>query len=190
MPRAAAEDTATEVVTEDAAAAVEVDLAPAAELEEAPQLHKTKAVVIVGNHRFPSDRSDTLVIVTEERKITMSDDGEAVKDVQLKTSGYPSGADLYYRTDAAVEFPHNAQVLTLGVDVQQGMLWGFSPDVAWVHVGPASPAYAAANLAWQRGATEIEIIGLDDREKAQLQAFIDRLPTDTVAPSSAKVTLA
>jgi hypothetical protein len=91
--------------------------------------------------------------------------------------------DLYYRTDETVEFPAKATVVTLGVDVIQGLIWGFSPDPRWAHVGPGSPAYAAANIAYTRGARKIEISGLSDFYKGRLQPFIDEVTTHHQAPA-------
>lgn len=144
----------------------------------------TKALVVVGNHKIPKD-GKTFVVVVEERKPAA--DGE---ERVVKLDGYPSNADLYYRTDPAVTFPGNAkEVLTLGVDVFQGGLWGFSKRAPFVHVGPAHPAFAGANLAFQRGATEISIVGLTDSEKEHLKTFFDALPADTFAPAQVTVSL-
>ncbi len=142
-----------------------------------------KALVIVGSHQF--DKNDKrMVIVVEQRTVK---DGE----VTLKTDKYPTGADIYFRTVEDVQFPADAkEVLTLGENVFQLHFWGFCPNAPDICVGPASPAYAAANVAAQRGATEIEIVGLSAAEKERLEPFIAALPTDIVAPSTAKIILA
>lgn len=158
----------------------EVALAAAVDTPEASERKRwKKALIIVGNHRIPADNKRPVIIV--ESRTFKIEDGN-VTGTELKTSGYPAGGDLYFRTTEEVEFPKDAKVLTLGDNVQQGLLWGFSPDPRWVNVGPAYPAYAAANIAWQRGAEEIEIIGLSDHEKERLAPFIAALPAGGPAP--------
>jgi hypothetical protein len=152
--------------------------APTQEPDDGP----AKALVIVGNHQFER-AGKRFVVVTEQR--TVEKDGT----VTVKTDGYPAGADLYYRTDDSVTFPKDAKVVTLGVDVMQGHFAGFAQNENYVNVGPASPAFAAANLAAQNGAKKIEIIGLTDAEKERLQPYFDTLSKDPVNPSDAAVTL-
>lgn len=139
------------------------------------------AVVIVGDHPLPKDGRFTIVV--EGR---VYGDGAS----KPKTDGYPAGADLYYRTDPAVRFPPKSNVVTLGVDVRQGHFWGFTLNREYLNVGPAHPAFGGANLAYQHRAKAIEIIGLNDAEKALIQPYIDALPTDVIAPATVPVTLA
>lgn len=149
--------------------------APAVETPAA----KKKAVVVIGAVKnLP--KAD-IVIVAESR----TPDADGVP--QLVTSGYPSGADLYYRTEEAVKFPAKAKIVTLGIDALQDGFWGFTPKWGDVCVGPAHPAFAAANLAYQMGATEIEIVGLVDAEKERLKPYFDDLPTNAVAPAQVAV---
>lgn len=143
-----------------------------------------KALIVVGSAVLPKTGKQ-LVIVAEAR----TPDADGVP--QHKTSGYPEGADIYFRTDAETGFPTSAaEVITLGVDVQQIGFQGFSPVEGYVCVGPAHPAYAAANIAYQRGATDLKIVGLADSEKQHLKAFFDALPTDPIAPAQVKVSFA
>lgn len=86
---------------------------------------------------------------------------------------YPAGAALYYRTPDGADFGKLGPVVELGKDVQQGLTAGFSDHPSLVNVGPASPVYAAANLAFIRGATAIEIVGLSDAQKAHLRPWFD-----------------
>lgn len=144
----------------------------------------TKAIVIVGSGVLPKGGKQ-LVIVSEAR--TPDADGAP----QWKKDGYPEGADIYFRTDVATNFPTSApEVITLGVDIQQFSFQGFTRALGYVCVGPAHPAYAAANIAYQRGATDIKIVGLSDSEKEHLKKFFDVLPTDPVAPAQVKVSFA
>lgn len=123
----------------------------------------------------------------------------------LMAVDYPKGQDLYYRThggyDAGIvhekhkgeegaAFPEGADVLTLGENVEQGLTQGLSYTPGIIHVGPASPAYGAVNLAHlkfreQQTAAdkpttdlqEIEIQGLAKAEQAALQPWFALLPT-------------
>lgn len=144
----------------------------------------TKAVIIVGSAVLPKTGKQ-LVIVAEAR--TPDSDGVP----QWKRDGYPEGADVYFRTETGTVFPASApEVITLGIDIQQFSFQGFTRALGYVCVGPAHPAYAAANIAYQRGATDIKIVGLSDSEKEHLKKFFDVLPTDPVAPAQVKVSFA
>lgn len=145
-----------------------------------------KAIIIVGNHKWekPVPRG-TIVIVTEGRTYERNAKDEIV-GAKVKTDGYPTEADLYFRTEPGVSFPHSVEatrIITLGDNVLQGNFWGFTPNPQFVHVGPAHPAYAAANLAWQRGADKITIVGLEKHEQERLQPYFDGLATDIIAPA-------
>lgn len=157
----------------------------------------SKGAVIVANGAIPKDDKRPVIIVE-----TRGDDGKL--DAERK---YPTKGDLYYRTDPAVDFGGHGPVITLGVDVRQGLLWGFSNDALFVNVGPASPVYAAANLAYLQGATDIEIVGLTDAQKEHLAPWFaalakggpapvapdpedpERAPIDVRVPADCKITL-
>lgn len=155
-----------------------VNTAAAAE-PEAPAVdegkHWAKTLIVVGKGPIPAGNKRA-VIVVEARSYD-----EDLKPT-LMTSGYPDGADLYYRTDPEVKFPAKANILTLGQNVKQATFWGFCPQMSHLNVGPASPAYGAANRAWQEGAKEIEITGLSTREKEQLKPWFDKLAEGGPAP--------
>lgn len=161
-----------------------IEAAPIEGIDDQAEPAITKALIVVGNHRFAKDDKRFKIVV---EAYGFTEDG--VTPV-VKPDGYPAGADLYYGTDPTVIFPKDAkEVIILGYDVAQLNFWGFSPDPAYVCVGPASPAYGAANIAAQRGATQIEIIGLSDAEKERLKPFLADLPTNLLAPSSVKIDL-
>lgn len=148
-----------------------------------------KAVVIVGSHKVPADKPS---IVVEQRTATVEKvEGQDDKvTLHEKKDGYPANADIYLGYVDGAEFPKGAkQILRVGENIRQGGLWGFNGDPRLVNVGPASLAYAGANLAWQRGAEEIEIIGLSDAEKERLAPYIAKLPTDPTGPAQVKITL-
>jgi hypothetical protein len=145
-----------------------------------------KRWVIVAGGTIPSGLSKSVAVIVCEHwdDPVLAEKGEALLadenvDSVLKVSGYPTKGDLYFRTDPSVEFnPANpaAPILTLGDNVMQTGTWGFDKRTGGVHVGPAHPAFAAANIAVQRGATEIEIVGLTKRQASLLAPFFDKLP--------------
>lgn len=147
---------------------------------QSPIENVKRAVVVAGGSTLP--KAD-LVIVVEARTVEA---GEVV----VKKDGYPKGADIYLRYEASTKFPAGkAEVFTMGLDLQQLNFGGFTRQEGYVNVGPAHPAFAAANLAYQRGATDIEIVGLSDAEKARLQPYLDALPHDAAAPAQVTVRL-
>lgn len=179
------------VEVEDQVAAevpIEVEAAPEiipSAVTPEPEAKKTAVVVVSGMTIPEAD----IRIVVESRKYSGSSDGQPLTS-EVKKSHYPKGADLYVRYDPEVTFPADAaEVLTIGDNVLQHNFWGFTRQVGSVNVGPAHAAFAAANLAYQRGATHIEIIGLDSAEKERLQPFFDRLSTDPVEPAKVAVSL-
>ena len=92
-----------------------------------------------------------------------------------KTTGYPKDADLYLRANPALDFNTDAPVLTLGEDVRVSGSGGFS--LRGLRIGPGLPAYAAANLAWQRGAKDIAIAGLSKADQDVLAPwFASKMP--------------
>lgn len=146
---------------------------------------KPKAVIVASGTTVP--KAD-LTIVTEARTYHRSEDPTVPLQVDVQESGYPSGADIYLRTDPRVTFPADAkEVLTLGDNLQQANFWGFSTSQGYVNVGPAHPAYMAANLAFQRGFTVIEIVGLTDAEKERLGPAFAELPTHPIEPAPVSV---
>lgn len=158
-----------------------------------PEGRKT-AVIVAGGSEVP--KAD-IVIVVEHASLTFRDepaeaggDPVRVSDRKLKKQGYPAGAQTYLRYDPEVAFPKDAaEVMTMGVDVQQHNFAGFTKQLGLLNVGPAHPAYAAANLAYQRGATHIRIVGLSAYEKERLQPYFDGLATDPAGPAQVAVTL-
>lgn len=123
----------------------------------------TKGAIVVANGPIPTGATVPVVVCE-----TRGDDG--VLDADRK---YPAGADLYYRTPDGAEFGKLGPVVELAKDVEQGQTAGFSDHPAFVNVGPASPIYAAANLAYIRGARRIEITGLTPTQKTNLTPWFD-----------------
>lgn len=145
-----------------------------------------KALVWAGG-KLVSANEKRGVVVVEVR----TDDGQLAEDTR-----YPQSGDIYFRMGPDTEDAPLADFggktegcLTLGENVQQGLLHGLGMSPGWVHVGPAHPAYAGLNLAVQQGASEVEIQGLTPFWKARLQPWIDRIATDVWYPHPVKVTL-
>lgn len=138
-----------------------------------------RAAVVVGAGVLPNDYD--LVIVAEGR--VYAEDGSSV----AVAGGYAKGADLYLAISEGVSFPAKSKALRVGHDVKQHELWGFTLVTGFVNVGPAHPAYAAANLAYQRGFTAIDIHGLTAGEKERLAPWFDALATHAVEPAQVAV---
>lgn len=158
-----------------------VDPAPAADVVAVDSDKDWSSVlIVVGNHRFPKDGRPVIVC---QSQVPQFDDNKILTGFETKLDGYPAGADIYFRMDDIVDFPAG-EVVTLGGENQpgQGMFWGFSPVPQYLHTGPSYPSYAAANLAWLRGAKKIEIVGLSDLEKERLRPYLDLLASGGPSP--------
>lgn len=168
MPNNVAGDTAAQATTADTAPA-----APAPELEAAPT--NWNRVLIVAKGNVPSNVGRRKVIVVESRGAPIMD-GDQVKEIgSLKASGYPKDADLYYRVDDSVTFDAgDAPVFTLGQNLVPKGVGGLTQrGSTGVMTGPGDPAYAGVNLAYHRGATDIEISGLTKADQERLQPWFD-----------------
>lgn len=148
---------------------------------------KKRWLVVAGGNIPAGDTRP--VIVVEHRgpaKVTKAaNEGEpdVVEAGETKLSGYPTKADYYLRISPEVEFKGDGPVVTVGQTVIQNGTWGFSGINGGLHVGPAHPAYAAANLAWQKGATDIEIVGLSAAEKEHLAPWFNAVPQHPKFPA-------
>lgn len=134
----------------------------------------TKGALIIVGAGIPKTTEKRPVIVCEAR----DDDGQLIPSTK-----YFDKADLYFRTGADIDMDGLTPVVTLGQDVEQLALWGMSPDVRFVCVGPAHPAYGAINLAYARGALDVEVVGLTDFWKQFLAPWLARVPTDSRLPA-------
>lgn len=159
------EDTAAE----EASPAIVMQDAPTPELAEGKW---DRVIIVAGGGRAPANVGARKVIVTEHRAPSSVDDGGQAVAGELKTKGYASGADAYYRTDESVEFSAGeAPVFTLAQNIRPSGVGGFSSR--GLRTGPGHPAYAAANLAHQQGAKDIEIVGLSKADQETLQIWFD-----------------
>lgn len=124
------------------------------------------AAVVVANGKLPAGALPLLVIMAESRKDDGSDD----------TITYDPGAQMYLRMTQSLDMGCPLGALkTVGVDVSQWAFAGFSPTPFAVNVGPAHPAYAAVNLAYNYGAKQIQVVGLSDHWKQVLQPYFDEV---------------
>lgn len=175
---------ASAATAEDAAAPTAVvGGAPAPEVEEGGW---RRTLIVAGGGSIPGNVGRRKVIVTEHRGDAAYDDaGVKTADGELKTGRYAKGADLYYRTDASVEFPEDGAVHTLGDTVRVKGVGGFA-DRGGVRTGPGHPAYAAANLAYQQGARDIEIAGVSKADQETLSTWF----ASAKMPADVKITFA
>lgn len=142
----------------------------------------SKGALVLAAGTIPSGETRPVVVV-ETR-----DDGGKLVERKYPTKGaiyfrYPAGAPTEAEPDPKrAEFNVDAAkpLYTMGENVQQGGFHGLSPTRGLVSVGPASPAYAGMNLAALEGATDIEVKGLTDAQKAQLQPWVAALPDLTI----------
>lgn len=172
------------VEAQPAAAAAQAAPAPApapAPSLTAPVEKSWSEVVVLANGSIGPKEGRPVIVVE-----TRGDDGKLVDG-----RAYPTTGDLYYRTDPDVDFGIDPAkpLLTLGVNLGQHGFKGFATKKNGVHVGPASPIYAAANLAFQRGATTIDVVGLTAAQKDQLAPWFDELSSDPSLPQGLKVNL-
>lgn len=150
------------------------------------------AVIIAGGAGVTLAKTDKRVVIVVE---SYGDPKEG-EQAERKVTGYPKG-DVYLRFDEETVFPDNAPALTIGADFRQGGFWGFSPSELFLNTGPSHPAYAAANLAWLRGATDIEIHGLTKFQKERMEPFLKDLkdrakepaPESATAPAAPDVSI-
>lgn len=148
---------------------------------------KNGALVVAGAPQRMPNKDGRMVIVAENR-LQVSDKqrekGELATDDEKAT--YPKGADAYigYATVADTDgaearrvFPDagDAEVLLIGDNVKQFSHGGLARKRGALSVGPAHPVYAAVNLAWQRGARDVKVVGLRDDEKAKLRPWFDEI---------------
>ena len=157
----------------DIAAGAAASAAAAPEAAVADEASNWNKVIIVAGGSIPDKLGGAKVIVVEQRSAAKFDEktGEKVSGGEVRASGYPKGADLYYRTEDTASFPDDAEVITLGDNAVAKGVGGFA--ARGLRVGPGHPAYAAANLAHQRGAKEIQIVGLKAADQELLQPWFD-----------------
>jgi len=140
----------------------------------------SKVTIVANRKGLPSgDLGKTIVI----QAFDAPKEGEAA---QPSDTTYPAKADAYLgyapsplpadgNTAAAVFGPaaENAQVFLLGDNVRQGGFRDLATQPGFLNVGPAHPAYAAVNLAFQMGARDVRIVGLREDEVERLRPWLE-----------------
>jgi len=162
-----------------APAAAPAPPAAAPALTQPAVLDWSSVVIVAAGAPAPGEKRPVIVIETR------GDDGKLIE-----TRTYPAG-DLYYRTDPSIGLGADPakEVVTLGVDVGQSGFGSFSTNPNNIHVGPASPVFGAANLAFLRGAMTIDILGLTPAQKIGLRPWFDALAANPNLPPQLKVNL-
>lgn len=149
-------------------------LAPAPTVKAEPVQTTWTNTTVVANGPIPSGAKPVIVVETR------TDDGDLDASRQ-----YPAGADLYFRYSAHETLQGvdpGAQMHTLGATVMQGGFAGLNDHAQLVNVGPASPIYAAVNVAYKNGAKTVTIVGASPQQQAQLKPwFANPLVADKVA---------
>lgn len=141
---------------------------PAAAPAAAPAEPAGVTALIVCDGKVPAG-DKRLIVVAEVR----GDDGSPV------VVTYDAGGAYYVRTTETLDMGCPPErLMTLGQNLQQFAFSGFSPSMEAVNVGPAHPAYAAANFAYNLGAKTIEVHGLSDAWKARFKPFLDKISPD------------
>lgn len=126
------------------------------------------AMVIAGG-QLPANLGGRKVIAVELRVPTYDRDKLLTGSTpDVDPSHYPDKADVFVRYSEDTPAPAGGQVLTMGVDLIQFGFGGLSPRRGAVCVGPASAVYAAVNVAFLEGATDVKVVGLSDADRAHL----------------------
>jgi hypothetical protein len=148
-----------------------VDLSPAAETTFAK-------VLVAAGSSYPPTLADGRKVIVPQTRARLDKDPAAEGDYGHRhpsalpphvKATYPKG-DVYLRFDAAIDFGAvgAAPVYTLGRDFEQGGTSGLSEHPGALNVGPASPVFAAVDLAHKLGATDVIIHGLSTEEAQAL----------------------
>lgn len=123
-------------------------------------------------------RRPIIVVQISEREKPQGEDTHRnrVETPPLRHVTYPEGADVYLRLGREADFGKNEPVVTVGVDFEQGGFEGLSDRHNILHVGPASPIYAAVDFAiTKKGATKIEILYAREIDKERLKPYFDKI---------------
>lgn len=168
----------TTTATKPPAAGPEVDQQPKVDLsapaDEENDWAKYGAIILASEAGAPAkNKAKVIVVQTRTREpgeVTHRDPSVHPAFVDQK---YPDG-DVFVRFDKEIDFgdaAKNATVLTMGYELDQLATYGLEPRFGQVAVGPASPVYVAVNVAFHYGATKVKIFGVEDEERARLDAF-------------------
>lgn len=140
-----------------------------------------KVVVAAGApERLPPHKGER-IIVAERR--TQPDENGAGGGLFDEKAAYSKNADAYvgHLEFDADDKPRNpfadasGPVFLLGGNVKQFGLGGVSRQHGFLSVGPGSSVVAAVNLALQKGAKEVRVVGLSDHDRAVVGPWLDKI---------------
>lgn len=151
---------------------------------------KHGAFIVAGAPKtMPKGKGDRMVIVAENRLPLPEGDVPADFSSDDLEATYPKGAAIYYGYATVVDPDKPAdeqrrifgdstdegEVILMGDHVRQFSHEGLSRKTGWLSVGPGHPVYGAVNIAWQRGARDVKVVGLRDDEIKALKPWFDQI---------------
>lgn len=142
-----------------------------------------KSVLIVAKGSVPANSRRPVIVVQSQEREEAPENDRPHRDGNMppiKDKTYPKGADLYFHVDPVNFGEERTPVVGLGQGagaVQVGF-HGFSEKLGTVHVGPGDAVYAAANYAFTKGATKIEIVGLTAEQIEALRPWFATVKQD------------
>lgn len=150
---------------------------------------KHGALIVAGAPGKMPTKGSRKVIVAENRLQVPEKDVPADFTSQDDKATYPKGGDVYYGYARVVD-PNapdaeanrifgdsaaEAEVVLMGDTVRQFSHEGLSRKPGSLSVGPGHPVYGAVNIAWQRGARDVKVVGLRDDEIKALRPWFDQI---------------
>lgn len=140
-----------------------------------------KVIILAGGGKSLPTKNGAKVIVAETRT-QPGEDGTGAGQYDAEAS-YPKNADAYvghFGFDAENK-PNglfadiDGPKFIIGDNVKQFGIGGVSRQPGFLSVGNGSSIVAAANLALQKGAKEVTVVGMTDHDKATTGRFLDRI---------------
>lgn len=169
----------SDVADEQRALAEENDRVEAEQAEAASPDEGWEKAVIVARGRIPADASGPVIVVQTSERQEVKASHRHTGLGAIKDSTYPKSAALYFAIGDEAQFGDRSPVARAGVRGRGNVaVFGynkFSLRPGTVNVGPASPVYAAANYAYNKGARSIEIVGLKPDEITALRPWFDEV---------------
>jgi hypothetical protein len=149
--------------------------APGADVAPDPENPWESVLIVASPKAMPKNsRRKVIVVQTSAREAPEGEDTyrNRTETPPLKQLSYPAGADAYLRMGYEADFGDNQPVITIGLDYEQGGFQGLSERANILNVGPASPIFAAVDLAiTKKGAKKIEIVGASEAEVEMLKPY-------------------
>ncbi|MBU0801401.1 MAG: hypothetical protein KKA05_10440 [Alphaproteobacteria bacterium] len=181
----ATEDTeaTTALETSETVTPTAAETAPAPIADPAEELSGDKdwskgAIVVSGDGEFPAKGKRPVIVAQTSEREPRQPEGTRFRDLTtpaLKQKSYKDGADVYLRIGTEADMGKGRNLITVGGNIQQAGTKGLSDRVGDVHVGPASPVYAAINLAYNYGAREVEVLNASQDQQDQLAPWLAQI---------------